>query len=241
ETKMKAKILEISKKKFWENSDMAAVDSQGASGGLATLWDKRHYTGMILNASTNHLAIKFHAIENNSEWILSNIYAPNTVSGRRKLWTDLKIFRTQHTTTNWLIMGDFNSPLNPGEKYGGISSFSTGMEEFVDFVADLNLLDVDLHGNKYTWNNRRLGKDLIQVRLDRALISASWILSQDFHLSSLPRIGSDHNPIDLNLLNWNKPIKAHSNLKRCGWSMMTFMTKLKNGGFGMVKALLNID
>ena len=30
-----------------------------------------------------------------------------------------------------------------------------------DFIAKHNLLDVDLHGNKYTWNNRRLGKDLI--------------------------------------------------------------------------------
>ncbi|KAH9287928.1 hypothetical protein KI387_032045, partial [Taxus chinensis] len=87
-------------------------------------------------------------------------------------------------------------------------SFSTGMDEFVDFVADLNLLDVDLHGNKYTWTNRRLGKELIQVRLDRALISTSWILNQDFHLSSLPRIGSDHNPIALNLLNWTKPIRS---------------------------------
>lgn len=184
---MKAKILEISKKIFWGNSEMATVDSQGASGGLATFWDKIHCTSMVLNANTNHLAIKFHAIEKNGEWILSNIYAPNMVSGRRKLWTDLKIFRNQHSTTNWLIMGDFNSPLNPGEKYGGISSFSTGMEEFADFIVELNLLDVDIHGNKYTWNNRRLGKYLIQVILDRALISASWILSQDFHLSSLPR------------------------------------------------------
>ncbi|KAH9310298.1 hypothetical protein KI387_044703, partial [Taxus chinensis] len=57
---------------------MVVMDSQGASGGLHTLWDKRHCTGMVLNASTNHLAIKFHAIENNGEWIVSNIYTPNT-------------------------------------------------------------------------------------------------------------------------------------------------------------------
>ncbi|KAH9289282.1 hypothetical protein KI387_033399, partial [Taxus chinensis] len=82
------------------------------------------------------------------------------------------------------------------------------MDEFADLFSDLNLLDVDLHGNKYTWTNRRFGKYLIQVRLDRAMISSSWILNQDFHLSSLPRIGSDHNPIALNLLNWNKPIKS---------------------------------
>ncbi|KAH9325535.1 hypothetical protein KI387_005713, partial [Taxus chinensis] len=78
ETKMKAKTLETNKKSFWDNSEMVAVDSHGASRGLATLWDTRHCTSTVLNASINHLAIKFVAIENNGEWILSNIYAPNT-------------------------------------------------------------------------------------------------------------------------------------------------------------------
>ncbi|KAH9316890.1 hypothetical protein KI387_018659, partial [Taxus chinensis] len=49
------------------------------------------------------------------------------------------------------------------------------------------------------------------VKLDRALISANWILDQNFHLSSLPRTGSDHNPIVLNFFNWTKPF--HGNFK----------------------------
>ncbi|KAH9298637.1 hypothetical protein KI387_030319, partial [Taxus chinensis] len=63
---------------------------------------------------------------------------------------------------NWLIMGDFNTPLNPGEKFGGNSDFSISMEDFAGFISTLNLMDIELHGNQYTWSNRRIGENLIQ-------------------------------------------------------------------------------
>ncbi len=40
--------------------------------------------------------------------------------------------------------------------------------EFIDYHL---LHDMHLQGVEFTWTNRRSGKDIIQVRLDRALIS----------------------------------------------------------------------
>ncbi|KAH9308514.1 hypothetical protein KI387_036425, partial [Taxus chinensis] len=102
-------------------------------------------TGMVIFDTSTHFAVKFHAIDNNFSWILSNIDAPNTVNGRRKLWNDLKLFRIHHKNDNWLVMGDFNSPLNLGEKKGGKFGYSNGMDEFTDFVSYSNLKDVELH------------------------------------------------------------------------------------------------
>ncbi|KAH9322456.1 hypothetical protein KI387_017095, partial [Taxus chinensis] len=80
----------------------AAVDSQGASGGLAIFWDTKIVNGKVLSSSQNHLAIIFKILENNHSWILSNIYAPNTATGKRNLWKELTLFRSNVENMNWL-------------------------------------------------------------------------------------------------------------------------------------------
>lgn len=69
------------------------------------------------------------------------------------------------------------------------------MMELVEFFNMTNLIDIPLQGTKYTWSNRRIGNHLIQVKLDRFLISANWDISQSLSLSSLPRSGFDHNAL----------------------------------------------
>lgn len=94
-------------------------------------------------------------------------------------------------------MGDFggfqHSFVSRGKK-GGHIDITKSMEDFQDFISLNNLMDVELGGSIFTWSNRRKGDQLIQVKLDRALISWGW-LKKEFGLFSLPRIGSDHNPI----------------------------------------------
>lgn len=60
-------------------------------------------------------------------------------------------------------------------------------------------MDVELMGQKFTWSNLRKGKDLIQVRLDRFIISGNWGIGPSLKLIVLPRMVSDHN----SLLLWN--------------------------------------
>jgi hypothetical protein len=61
-------------------------------------------------------------------------------------------------------------------------------------VADLELLDLHLHGRRYTWSNERRLPTL--VRLDRALISLDWeAMHPDCHLQALSSNASDHCPL----------------------------------------------
>lgn len=96
-----------------------------------------------------------------------------------------------------MVMGDFNTPLLNVEKFGGSQinwDSKSGLSDFININA---LIDLDLQGASYTWTNRRIGHDLIQVRLDRALISGQWFIDYFCALRALSRVGSDHFPICL--------------------------------------------
>ncbi|XP_059076156.1 uncharacterized protein LOC131875586 [Cryptomeria japonica] len=63
------------------------------------------------------------------------------------------------------------------------------------FYNNQSLDDIELHGAKFTWTNKRIREDLIQVRLDRALISNEWFNHYQCSLLAISRIGSDHFPV----------------------------------------------
>ena len=67
----------------------------------------------------------------------------------------------------------------------------------MDFIDQHILHDINLQGIEYTWSNKRAGNDLIQVRLDRALISNDQLLKYNYNLSAQVRVQSDHYPIFL--------------------------------------------
>ena len=49
-----------------------------------------------------------------------------------------------------LLMGDFNVVLHAGERTGTFRC-DLSMREFSDWIADLGLIDIPLHGVKFTW------------------------------------------------------------------------------------------
>jgi hypothetical protein len=71
-------------------------------------------------------------------------------------------------------------------------------EKMDDLISDMDLFDVPPSKGMYTWNNRRAGPGHIAARLDRFLISNSFLALPDKACSLiLPWEGSDHRPISL--------------------------------------------
>ena len=62
---------------------------------------------------------------------------------------------------NLMCMGDFNTPLFPLEKIGGIIDLLESMKDLLDFINTHDLINIDLKGNPFTWSNNRKGEDLI--------------------------------------------------------------------------------
>lgn len=157
---------------------------------------------------TNHIATRFTHIRDNFNWIQSNIYAPNGKSLKKSFWMELAAFRRIFDRESWVVMGDFNTPLLIEEKFGGSQINAKSKEDLQSFINYQALIDLDLQGASYTWLNRRKGMDLIQVRLDRYLMSNHWFFNYYCSLKALSRIGSNHFPISFVV----DPLKKKKNM-----------------------------
>lgn len=153
--------------------------------------------GKLFASSQNFLAVSLHYRE--QCWQMFNIYAPNSRSGRRLLWEEISNIILTNQKDQFMLAGDFNSPLYPSEKCGGLEDFSNSMGDLASFINATSLMDIDLQSAPFTWSNNRKGRHLIQVRLDRFLISTNWDIENSSYLKTLPRIAFDHNPL---LLHW---------------------------------------
>ncbi|XP_073101452.1 uncharacterized protein [Elaeis guineensis] len=115
-----------------------------------------------------------------------------------------------------LLIGDFNVITDSTEKRGG-RGFNADIEvrEFRNFVNSSSLIDLGFSGSAFTWCNNRFGHARVWERLDRALANDGWInYFPDSIVTHLPRIGSDHCPLLLQVSsqpsrNRRSPLRFH--------------------------------
>ena len=103
-------------------------------------------------------------------WWLSVVYGPQEDGDKRLFLEELEAIR-DHCPGPWAIIGDFNLILEEEDKNNARVNRRM-MRAFRDTVATLQLLDIHLHGRRYTWSNERQSPTL--VRLDRVLVSLDW-------------------------------------------------------------------
>ncbi|KAL7181748.1 hypothetical protein ACSBR1_040615 [Camellia fascicularis] len=143
----------------------------------------------------------------------------------------------------WCLAGDFNEIRFMSDRKG-CNRRDRGMLEFNNFIDRLALLDIPLHGRKFTWCNSVKGGRWSKI--DRFLLEPIWLEKYCFKLWGLPRGVSDHCPLLLmeDLRNWGpRPFKfinawaLHSNfptvVEKCwvgssvqGWAGYKLLRKL---------------
>jgi len=86
------------------------------------------------------------------------------------------------------------------EKTGGIKRLEQENGKFKALIDHLKLVDIENSNGIFTWSNRRSGNQHIACRLDHFLVIEE-IMESGSHLESLilPKVGSDHWPLDLQL------------------------------------------
>ena len=178
---------------IWPGAGYIHRSSDGASGGIATMWNLKTMKGYEIRKEKNFVITHFQC--NRHNWNMINIYAPNSRVGRKEMYDNLVKLTDTRLQDQWMCMGDFNTPLYHSEKRGGNRECQESLLDLDDFMRKLDLMDVELRGNPYTWTNNRKDEDLIQVKLDRLLLSGNWNNMGNSHLESLTRTVSDHSPI----------------------------------------------
>lgn len=82
ETKMSKEKVE--KFKFFKNGGACGSSSNGASGGVAIFWNKSTTSRDMIDVDGNILSLKAKSIFDGKEFVITNIYAPNSKSARSK-------------------------------------------------------------------------------------------------------------------------------------------------------------
>ncbi|XP_074352931.1 uncharacterized protein LOC141692091 [Apium graveolens] len=177
---------------------MIAVEAKGRSGGLAMLWKDQDQVD-LLSISDNHIDI---AISENGvhTWRLTGFYGEPDRSKRRRTWELLKNL-SRDSNLSWCTIGDMNNILSQSDKRGGAPYPQWLLEGFNETVMEAGLTDLELYGHKFTWERGRNTDAWIEIRLDRALATESWLqLFPDAKLYNLEGSSSDHSAIFLDLV-----------------------------------------
>ena len=197
-------------KRMWGNDDfeiceVLANDTYG--GGLIATWDKKSFE--VTNTFTGDRWILLEgSIESHRfQCCVGVIYGQNDRAQRYKLLQEIRS-RVVAINKPCLLMGDFNTVLHPSERSGPFRC-DRSMRDFSEWIADLNLIDLPLHGLKFTWR-----RNVSRSKLDRALCCQTWLSNfPDMSLCGLKRGISDHNPLLLSLfaaIDWGpKPFRCY--------------------------------
>ena len=82
----------VGKISFGNTMDGEATNSEGASGGLLTLFNNKHFKVTYMYNEGNTLLCKFFHMNSNDSWFLLYLYALDSKRGRKDYWTKLFYF-----------------------------------------------------------------------------------------------------------------------------------------------------
>ncbi|GJU10052.1 RNA-directed DNA polymerase, eukaryota [Tanacetum coccineum] len=193
ETKME-NISAMDVKFLWGNSNFDYIFSEAIdnSGGILCTWDPNVFQNRAhIISSINFIAlcgIWFPFIRRD---LMISVYAPQTVSNKRVLWTYLTSLINRWNGES-IVMGDFNEVRRMEERWG--STFNVnGARAFNNFISNSGLVDLQLEGYTFTWAHPSATK---MSKLDRFL-TTDGLLSLFPHVSAacLDRHFLDHRPI----------------------------------------------
>jgi hypothetical protein len=120
----------------------ASLGSNGASGGILVMWDKRVVERVEEAVGTLSISLKFKNVTDQFDWMFTGVYGPNIDTERAVLWEELSGIHSWWNAT-WCIGGDFNVTCFPTER-AGLHSFTSAMHDFSEFISDLGLVDTPL-------------------------------------------------------------------------------------------------
>lgn len=155
------------------------------------VWKSNAFRGGLVFSNRFAISIEFTSKLNNESWLLTTVYAPCTLNGKREF---LNWFRNivMPEEVDWLIVRDFNL-LRKHEDRNRDGANLNEIFLFNEAINKLGLIELPLHGRKFTWANKQFPPLL--ERLDWFFTSNSWTSKfLDTIVKTLVMKTSDHWP-----------------------------------------------
>ena len=201
ETKLEDSVFLQVSKKLWNKCKVKAISTQGASGGLGTLWNASKFSVISETLNTHWLFLKLQHLDSKENFSFFNVYVPVNAGEKNACWESIRNQADLVNLENTIIAGDLNLTLLSADKIGGSIVHDLARERAEDLMQDWDLLDIKPISNKYTRTNKRIGPGHIATRLDRFFLRSSFLLlGLEARVHILPCSTSDHKPIKLELV-----------------------------------------
>ncbi|PNX89244.1 hypothetical protein L195_g045361 [Trifolium pratense] len=148
---------------LWGHKDVRWVvkEPEGLSGGMLVIWNSDSFMLLRSFDGNGFLGIKVEL--DGVVMHIVNIYSLCSLSGKKKLWEDLLVFKQQSGGGEWCIRGDFNAVLHSSERQGSSADSRQGERIlFNRFVEELEVIDVPVLGKKFSWlsSDGRFGSNI---------------------------------------------------------------------------------
>eukprot|EP00253_Pinus_taeda_P036322 PITA_36322 len=174
--------------------------SDGASGGIGTLWNKNKWE--ISNSQLCNWWIRTDLRNKSTQevYFIYNIYATNHYRDKISCWNTLETDLSSIQSSLIILGGDMNLIRQAEEKFGGNFHPDSARDKLETIIQLFNMIDIPLSNGKYTWTNKRAGSHNIKERLDRFLIQEG--LASNFQVIKSHTIhgtASDHKAVVLSL------------------------------------------
>jgi len=124
ETKCNQAVLEKVVAKAWPGGRVTAVDAQGASGGLAILWDARKIHLGNIHANKNFIQATFHIIGTNISGHTTNVYFPQETQQKIEILETLTQLNADRTHPLCISSGDYNMIAKQRKKEGDVTELT---------------------------------------------------------------------------------------------------------------------
>lgn len=102
------------------------------------------------------------------------IYGLHTIQDRKSLWLELSNFVT-NTQSPCILMGDYNVVRYATDRVQSTDVSQVETVDFSNFMEDHLLTEAPSSGVYYSWNNKGIGGDGIQSKIDKAIVNCAWI------------------------------------------------------------------
>ena len=102
------------------------------------------------------------------------------------------------STLPWCCIGDYNDLLTQAEKRGRRSHPEWLIKGFREATESSGLIDIGMEGFQFTWEKSRGTPDWIEERLDRAMVTQTWLSRfSNSIVYGMEEFESDHIPLFL--------------------------------------------
>jgi hypothetical protein len=167
--------------------------ADGSRGGTLTAWDQGTFS--VIADPISHpysTSTTLQSTVSDHTFTVTNVYAPADHRESLNFLHSLPSLAAAFQGP-WLLAGDFNLIRSASDKNTPITNANL-CSAFNDTINSMELLELPLTGNHYTWSNKRAVPTL--ARLDRVFHNnALGRVFPSCSLQSLPRPTSDHTPL----------------------------------------------